>query len=193
MIEQWPADFPHELQEALGKTLLIPEIVTWPEGVPLMTAPAVEAVARPLMKAFHPDLADRAAIAFLFREDMKTRDRQVWGKAMKASTRLRLFSKLDFTIDINWTVWQGLGIHARAALVDHELQHCAVEDGNAVMIAHDLEEFVITVSRWGVWRPSIELMRQVMPQGDLFERDGSPVPDPVGEPAEAEGQPALVP
>ena len=193
MIEQWPADFPPKLQEALGKTLLVPEMVVWPEGVPLMTAPSVEAVARPLMKAFHPSLAN-AAIAFLFREDMKTRDRQVWGKAMKASTRLKLFSKLDFTIDINWTVWSGLGIHARAALVDHELQHCELEgDGNAVMIAHDLEEFVITVSRWGVWRPSIELMRQVMPQGDLFERDGSPVPDPVGEPPAAEPQPALVP
>jgi hypothetical protein len=196
MIDQWPATFPTELQQKLGQTLLIPAMTSWPEGVPLMTAPEVEAVARPLIGAFHPGLAN-AQIAFLFREDMQTRERAVWGKAMKASARLKLFGKMDFTIDINWTVWSGLGIHARAALVDHELQHCYLEDdGRATMIGHDLEEFVTTVQRWGLWRPSIELMATVMPrQGELFDGDGqeadTPVADPVGEPAEA--QPALVP
>jgi hypothetical protein len=60
-----------------------------------------------------------------------------------------------FLIRVAADIWHGLSAAERAALVDHELMHCAVEERETglqlVLRGHDVEEFEDIVRRHGLW------------------------------------------
>lgn len=126
----------------------------WPKGDKLHAAPQPEAIAKALIGALHPHLTN-AAIAYLFSEEMRTRDRLVLGKAAKAAGVLSHLTGFDFVLTFNWTTWKDLSAPQRIALVDHELSHCAEGEHGWEMLAHDVEEFSSIVGRWGLWKPDL--------------------------------------
>lgn len=64
-----------------------------------------------------------------------------------------LSDEYAFVIVIGSDVWHALQADQQAAVVDHELCHCAFDDsGNPTIRLHDYEEFSEVVQRHGFWR-----------------------------------------
>lgn len=62
-----------------------------------------------------------------------------------------------FVMEISWNEWRRASAEERAALVDHELCHFAVDEEGALSIrGHDLEEFTAVVLRHGLWREDVQ-------------------------------------
>lgn len=169
--------FPAELQarrDELVKLSKSPaDPAAWPEGERILRAHAPKALGEILVATFHPALRHRS-IAYLFVENMSEGGQRVkLGVAAKANSKLQLLAKVDFVITFNFTAWCDLSFEARVALVDHEITHCDVdaETGQPVMIPHDIEEFGVIVSRYGLWKNDLvsfgRSMRKAL-QGDLF-------------------------
>ena len=169
MNEKWPEKIDGGLVSTIEKEIEgTPLIAAWPEDENFLKAEQVAKVAKPLIAAFHTELVN-ARIAYLFREKMNRRGGTIWGTAEKVSGKWELLAAHDFVITINWESWRALGYPARAALLDHELEHCGINDKGAYcMVPHDLEEFNSIVGRWGGWRASVVNFGQVLaPQLDL--------------------------
>ena len=142
--------------------------VEWPEDEKICDAKQAGAMAKILIPQFHTELTN-AKIAYIQREKMGSAVRTVWAKASKSSGREYYLSGYDFVITFNWSMWRDLNVPQRAALVDHELEHCGVDDGGSWQAqAHDLEEFNIIVRRWGLWRSSVaNFVEAARPQMEL--------------------------
>jgi hypothetical protein len=64
------------------------------------------------------------------------------------------------------TYWNGATVEQRNALVDHELCHVQLTDGDHLVyfIGHDIEEFADVVKRHGEWNSDIRRMKDVFEQ-----------------------------
>ncbi|MCK5652569.1 MAG: hypothetical protein KAJ42_14370 [Gemmatimonadetes bacterium] len=158
-------DWPQDLQlEASQRTILegigerMPLLAEWTEGEKFIDADAPAAMAGVLIPKFHPELTN-VSVKYLFQENMGSTLRTVWGKAAKSPARWLYLTSIDFVLTFNWTIWKTLTAPQQAALVDHELEHCFVEETaegtKLVLHPHDLEEFNTTVRRWGLWRSNV--------------------------------------
>ena len=163
--------------KALEKCLDVPIPGNWPEGVAFVTADQPYEIATVLCPAWHKELTN-ARIAFLFKEKSTERSRATAGKAFLLSKRERYLSDYDFAIVIDHSIWTAMDLVARTALVDHELEHCGVDDGgNFITIPHDIQEFNTTVGRWGAWHQGVQdFFRAAKPQ---FEMWTEPEPEPA--------------
>lgn len=73
-----------------------------------------------------------------------------------------------FVIELAAEEWEMLTAHQRAALVDHELNHCFVDaEGKLSLVPHDVEEFGVIVRRYGTWSPDLMAFAEAL--------QGSPV------------------
>lgn len=144
-----------DLAEAL--TVAVPQ--TWDDTDKFVVADQAEAIAKVIRGPIHHRVRN-AKIAFVFRKSIRSRDREVWGKAGRADPKVKFFANYDFVLEFNWEAWLGLSQMQRIALVDHELEHLEreEEDGGAskyVLRSHDVEEFGSIVHRWGLWKKDL--------------------------------------
>ena len=127
-----------------------------------------------LIEAHHPDLKEADARILLawrkgWRQDADGRLRLA--QARKASELDRALAPNDFVILLNQESFQasGFGEDAQAAILDHELMHCAVtrdrdgdikrDEKNRVMFrlrAHQIEEFTDVFERHGMYNGALE-------------------------------------
>lgn len=66
---------------------------------------------------------------------------------------------------VDENVWTGLNDYQRRALIDHELRHISVTHSESEgivpkLVGHDLEEFVGTVRRYGLWHEGVKTFVQ---------------------------------
>lgn len=175
----WPQDLQlsrEQRMELEGIGNAYPMLAEWPEDEKFLDAKQAEGMARVLIPVFHRELQN-VTIRYLFQENMGSQLRTVWGKAAKAPARWLYLTGVDFVITFNWTMWKELNTPQRAALVDHELEHCFVEEtaegSKLVLHPHDLEEFNVTVRRWGLWRSSVaNFVDAARPQMELALSSG---------------------
>ena len=156
----------------------MPEQRYWPADE------SVTEVATALINEHHPHL-NPAEVVFLFRAKAAKRGgRIILGKASKANAKVNAYLGRDlgpegnvepiaprarFVIEIAHNVWTKAPARARAALVDHELCHCTVnEEGKSAMVGHDVEEFTAIVERHGAWTQGLVEMFETAKQLDLF-------------------------
>jgi hypothetical protein len=123
-------------------------------------AKEVEDIAQKLILDYHPHLND-VRVDYLFRYPPQfTAGRIVLGKARKISglnAFLARNSEPFFVMEIAGDPWETLSARRKEALVDHELKHMQIDDaGVAVVIPHDIEEFVEVIERHGIWNRSLE-------------------------------------
>lgn len=91
-------------------------------------APEVREIAKDLINTHHSHLYE-AKILFLFRNGTwKVNRKTRYGTAEKCSSKVKFLTGYDFIITINGEIWPYLDQRAKAALVDHELCHCARGD-----------------------------------------------------------------
>lgn len=120
--------------------------VEWEEA-----SASVLSIARTLIDDYHSDLED-AKIGFVFRSEASSSGGfSVLGHASKVSGQLRALLDFDFIIWLAKDVYERMDENYRMALIDHELCHCTIIDGEAKMVHHDVEEFKAVIGRWGLW------------------------------------------
>jgi hypothetical protein len=133
----------------------------------------VEQVALEVIEAHRRDLAD-VSIVYLFVDPPPTHlGRTIWGHARKITGLSAVLADLAAhdgaactepvpfaVVEISEEIWGRLDARRRRALVDHELMHLAVvqgDDGPVLkMRGHDFEEFVDVIRRHGLWTSAAE-------------------------------------
>lgn len=156
--DKWPSTI-GEQEGALDVAVAQgPDFEHWPAEERVLDAKQPRAIAEALIPVHHPHLKE-ARIGYLWVESMEKKGRIILGKASVANAKLRFYGEVDFLIEFNFTAWLELGPHQQAALVDHELMHCNIEETKngpkAAMVPHDIEEFGPIVSRWGLWKTDL--------------------------------------
>ena len=153
----------------LQKALEVTVPVNWPEEKNYVEAKAVKAIAEAILRPFHADLVT-ARIGYLFRKEWKRKGKTVRAKLSVASGWAQYVGKVDFVMEVNWTVWRFLTAAQRIALIDHELCHAwqDLDSGAWKTAVHDIEEFLPIIERWGLWEPDLEKLGATMQQLSLF-------------------------
>lgn len=141
-----------------------------------------------MVEQYHPDLRG-TRIEYVFKSKAtKKNGRATAGtaqkytglKAMLATPGAQSSEDLAFfVVTIAKDIWETLDERRKEALVDHELEHCAIEvdeDGDAhlTMRSHDIEEFSSIVGRHGLWSDDLEWFVSSLPAEQLTlagERD----------------------
>lgn len=135
-------------------------MTTWERATP-----DVIEMAESLINQFHPAL-QRARIGLMFRDVAPVSGgKRTLGKAQKVPDQWQPFLRepLDFIIWLAHDQWIGMSPQQRRALLDHELCHLHLDEmDRAVIIPHDIEEFVCIVERHGAWLEDLRRMQRVM-------------------------------
>ena len=120
-----------------------------------------EDIVRELMKGEFRYLERAHIVCFRNPEVMRAKNKLLWAKASKASPIERaLFAPdvIDYKIVYCGPVWDKL-TSEKEALTDHELRHFGgfdIEAEQWTMVAHDVDEFVANLRKYGAWRPELE-------------------------------------
>lgn len=111
---------------------------------------------------YHPRLANSGIAVLMQDKATKKNGKVVLGKAEKFPEKFLPFTQgihYDFLVTFADDEWQNLDMHQRRALVDHELCHLEYDENLAATLrAHDVEEFVEIIERYGLWQPDIRRM-----------------------------------
>ena len=152
------------------------------ESVEYTHAPEVEAVARQLIRLYHPHLMKGVRIEYRFvSKTPRSGGKETWGTCRRVGgLHAQLAARPEigdggeilgvegapfFCITISRPIWLALNEAQQAALVDHELCHAQVDEeadpdgGEPAKLSvrpHDLEEFACVVRRHGLWREGVQ-------------------------------------
>lgn len=79
-------------------------------------------------------------------------------RAIKAPALWRDLGEFEVVLWVNAMAWEHLSERQREALVAHELNHVGQrnEQGNVVMLEHDIEEFAWVARTYGQWHSGLE-------------------------------------
>jgi hypothetical protein len=133
------------------------------EAIPVQYDPAtdVEKLALTLIPKYHSHLVN-CKIAYLYKnKPIKSKGRDVAATAEKVSAKSHALSGFDFLIVIAFPTYRALDPALQLAVLDHELEHCWVEENEktgkakCVILPHDVEEFSQIVLRHGLYTTSL--------------------------------------
>lgn len=146
-----------------------------PKSVKVTFLPPAEnvdlyAMMQRLVGQHHPDIAEaQIGLAWNGAWSADVDGKMQLGKTKKASDLDRELHQFDFIILLNESAWRDFNPEQRAALLDHELCHCAPDcddDGEQKqdergrflwrVRKHDVEEFHDVVKRHGCWKSDLE-------------------------------------
>lgn len=78
-----------------------------------------------------------------------------------------------FIIEIAEDTWLLMESDERDALLDHELEHCKIDDeGRLTLRAHDVSEFASIVRRHGLWRDDLRTFGEAVEAQLSLDVDG---------------------
>jgi hypothetical protein len=144
----------------------------------------VAAIASNLIAEHHTQLAE-APIVYVFREQAtRSKGRLVLGRARRITGLNAFLVALAagdvsddeseeghdfFVMEITQDMWATATEVQKAALIDHELSHFAIdtEKGSFTIRGHDIEEFAAVVARHGLWQPDLEVFAGACLAGGL--------------------------
>jgi hypothetical protein len=100
----------------------------------------------------------------------------------RVSGNLQYFSNFNFLICFYGDAWDVMDKEQRRAVVDHELCHCKMEDGEWTLIEHDIEDFHAIVDRHGTILSGVvarldEIQEEEKTDADSNKRKGVPKRD----------------
>ena len=125
----------------------------------LKAKPEMVKMCQKLIEKHHEHL-DGAKIAIICKDKAsKKQGKTILATASLPSKKIRplLDDDYHFIICVALDAWEVLEDKQRLALMDHELCHCHFsEDGDPIIVAHDLEEFGCIIVRHGLWRGDID-------------------------------------
>jgi len=163
------------------------------QSVPVQFDPAdaVEKIAKKLIPKYHSHLAT-CKIAYLFKnKPMKSKGREVIATAEKIAKKHHALSGYHFLITTSYPAWKELEDKQKLAVIDHELEHCFVEDDEKTgepkysILPHDVEEFGSIIKRHGLYTTSLVRIGRVV-EDALENLEKKTVVKKVGKPEEEE-------
>jgi hypothetical protein len=163
------------------------------KSVPTQFDPAeeVEKIAKKLIPKYHSHLAN-CKIAYLFKnKKIKSKGREVVATAEKISKKQHALSGYHFLITTSYPTWKELSDKQRLAVVDHELEHCFVEDDDKTgepkysILPHDVEEFGSIIKRHGLYTTNLVRIGRVV-EDALENLEKKTVVKKAGKPDETE-------
>lgn len=147
-------------------------------------APQVEAVAKQVIKDWHPELAGHCLFMFV-QEPKKTHGKTALAYIQKVSGLAAFLAMSDvrnmpkefsptptfFLVSFWEQAWAALSPEQRVALVDHELCHAVLTEDDKgpqlTMVGHDIEEFNDVVKRHGAWMDDVSAFVDACTIGQL--------------------------
>lgn len=129
------------------------------KAIPVSFDPAeeVEQIAKKLIAKNHSHLAT-CKVAYLFKNRaIKAKGRNVVATAKKISAENRVLSGYHFLITVAYPTWKELDDKVKLAVVDHELEHCFVDDDEKTgepkysILDHDVADFRSIILRHGLY------------------------------------------
>ena len=152
-------------------------------------AEEVEKIAKKLIPKYHSHLAT-CRIAYLFKsKKMKAKGREVIATAEKISKKHHALSGYHFLITVAYPTWNDLSDKQKLAVIDHELEHCLVEDDEKTgepkysILPHDVEEFGSIIKRHGLYTTDLVRLGRVV-EDALENLEKKTVVKKVGKPDE---------
>ena len=130
-------------------------------------AETVEELANRLIAKYHPHLAN-VKIAYLYKnKDMTSNGKTRIASAEKLSPKVKALADFDFLIVISYPAYNALGDKQKRAVIDHELEHCWVEDSDSGdtllrILPHDVEEFGAIIQRHGLYFSDLERLGRIV-------------------------------
>lgn len=154
-------------------------------------ADAVEKIAKKLIPKYHSHLVN-AKIAYLFKsKSIKSKGVEVAATAEKISKKHQALSGYHFLITTAFPTWKDLSDKQKLAVVDHELEHCFVEDDDKTgetkysILPHDVEEFGLIIKRHGLYTTNLVRIGRVVVDA-LEGLETKTVVKKIGKPEEEE-------
>jgi len=148
-------------------------------------AESVEEIAKDLIPKYHTHLVN-AKIAYLFKnKEIKRGGKIVIATAEKCGPKVKALAEYDFIITVAYPTYQELTDKQKTAVVDHELEHCFVDEDDSgevklKIITHDFEEFNSIIRRHGLWKPDLVTMSKAVTDQDDLDDDEEEDVDPLG-------------
>lgn len=141
-------------------------MVQWSEA-----SQTVIRLAEELIEQYHKPLR-KARVGFVFRSEAQiSQGKTVLGKASKVSDKLKPVLELDFLIWIAGDAFEKMSDERKRALIDHELSHCTIEEGQFKMRHHDVEEFHSIIERYGLWTYDLQLTKEAIDKAEQLHFD----------------------
>ncbi len=160
---------------------------------PYCPASEVEAMAKELIREYHPHLQE-ASIAYLFRTgSWKNRGQVVTGKALAAPQMWRHISSYDLVLIVNQTIWANLERKGQRALLDHELSRFTAPKKDRAgnlrweLQEQDLKEFSQVIKRHGICIGNPQTLMELAGKMDLKALEES-AKEQFGESLGGEGE-----
>jgi hypothetical protein len=128
----------------------------------------VETLANGLIPKYHSHLVN-CKIAYIFKnKPITAKGRGVAATAEKVSAKNNLLSGYHFVITVAYPTWKELSDEIKLAVIDHELEHCFVEDDEKTgetkykILPHDVEEFGAVIKRHGLYTKDLARIGRVV-------------------------------
>lgn len=140
------------------------------KAVPVQYDPCgeiVEDMAKELIPKYHSHLVN-CEIAYLFKnKGITVRGRSAAATAEKCSPKVKALCNYDFLITICFEDWNNLSDAQKWAVLDHELEHCWVEEDDSgetkcKILPHDFEDFGSILQRHGLYSHTAVKLKHVM-------------------------------
>jgi len=143
---------------------IVEKAVSAKETEKYVDAPAVEALAKKLIKKFALDDAEEAVIKYLFYKAEKS---SFFGKCSRATGKWSYLTGYDYVIEVWEPFWNRVSDYAREALVYHELLHIQKQvtaKGKVkwTVRKHDVEEFLDVVREYGPWSDNLQSLKELL-------------------------------
>jgi predicted metallopeptidase len=131
-------------------------------------APAVKDIANKLIEKYHNHLQG-FKIIYLFRDkSMKSKGKEVYGKASKVQSKYQAITGATFVIEIAEPAFASMDHKHQVALIDHELMHCFIDENEQpTILSHDFEGFNKELKRHGFWASDLQIMEKQLEQMQL--------------------------
>ncbi len=151
----------------------------------------VEALAKDLIRKYHPELAN-LEIVYLWKNKLMVKGgKEVIAQITKASALIKSLTHYDVIVIVSYPAFNQLTDKQQRACIDHELSHVLIEEdiaGNPKIqiVAHDVEEFGSVIERHGLYMSDLVMLGRVVQSVLIREKNGAkkviklrPMEDPV--------------
>lgn len=90
--------------------------------------------------------------------------KDVWAHIMKSSPQLKMYSNVDYIIEVSGGIWELIDQNQKDILIEHELMHLYITENDEgvpkyQLQGHDLEDFKKIISKYGIeWTEQRDLI-----------------------------------
>lgn len=110
------------------------------------------------------DLVEKHNVKFSLHYVYPYITKDVWAHIMKSSPQLKMYSDVDYIIEVSGNIWELIDQTQKDILLEHELMHLYItENDEGVpkyrLQGHDLEDFKKIISKYGIeWTEQRDLI-----------------------------------